>query len=97
MPSNAQVVFTPGTLLPGYCFTTWQQLYLDMIAQLTGYLPGNFSTFNYGNTTPPVDDQDKPWIRTNVDGSLDRLYVFFSGVWASPHPSPKEGQERRMW
>lgn len=58
-----------------------------MIVQLiTGSLPGNFSTFNYGNSVPLPEDEDKPWIRLNVDGTEDGIYVRFNGQWTRPHP-----------
>ena len=95
--NNAEVAFTPGTLPPNYCFTTWQQLYDDMIAQLTGFLPGNFSTFNYGDSTPSPDNRDKPWFRT-IGGQPDRWYVYFSGGWFAPYRSPAGiTGERMLW
>jgi microcystin-dependent protein len=41
---------------------------------------------NFGNTTPTADQQDRPWVRTNVDGSLDALYTFFAGGWYRKEP-----------
>lgn len=97
MPSNAPVMFTPGSLPPNYCFTTWQQLYIDMISQLSGFLPGNYSTFNFGNAVPSPDDQDKPWFRLNGDSSPDKWYVYFGGSWVSPHPTSASSSELRLW
>jgi hypothetical protein len=94
---SSQINFIPGNLGSGYCFTTFQQLYLDMISQLQGYLPGNFSFVNFGDDTPDPEDQDKPWVRT-IAGVMDRVYVFSGGYWASPNPTPAgPNGERRLW
>lgn len=96
MSENAQVVFTPGVLPPGYCFSTWEQLNLDIINRLTGFLPGSYSTFNYGDTVPSVDDTDKPWFRT-VLGVPDRWYVYVSGMWVARYRIPTSSFERMLW
>jgi len=94
--ANTNVVLTAGTLPQGYCFTTLQQYYNDIMALTLAQIPGTYSLFNYGPNIPDPADQDKPWIRTLTDGSLDRLYTF-NGVWCSPHPAPFSSSERRMW
>lgn len=55
---------------------------------MSGFLPGQFSTFNYGNDEPAVDDRSKPWLRTNPDGTFDKVYTFAGGLWVSPHHLP---------
>lgn len=90
------VILTPGTLPQGYCFSTLQQYYNDIIALTLAQLPGTASLFNYGANVPDPADQDKPWIRVAADGTLDGLYTF-NGVWCRPHPTPPSGSERRMW
>lgn len=90
------VTLTPGSLPAGYCFTSLQQYFNDIINNTSATLPGTLTLFNFGPNIPDPADQDKPWIRTNVDGSFDRLYTFF-GVWLSPHPTPYGGNERRLW
>lgn len=52
--------------------------------------------FNYGDSTPAVDDQDRPWIRT-IGGKPDRLYSFVDGEWVSKHSIPAGGNVRQMW
>lgn len=94
---SAPVDFVPGSFPPNYCPATYQQLYNDMIALLTGSIPGNFTFVNYGPTTPDADDQDKPWIRTGAMGEPDRTYNYFSGSWAALNPTPASGSERRLW
>lgn len=65
--------------------TTFGQLGLDIISATSASLSGTLNTFNFGNNTPAAVDQDKPWLRLNSDGTIDRWYVFSSGLWLSPH------------
>ena len=61
-------------------------------------LSGNYSLVNFGSTTPAAEDQDKPWVRTLVDGSPDRLYIYFNGNWVSPHAiQPSQLYIRWLW
>jgi len=94
--ANTNVVLTAGTLPEGYCFSTLQQYYNDIISLTLAQIPGTYSLFTYGPNIPDPADQDKPWIRTLSDGSFDRLYTY-NGVWCSPHPTPFSSSERRMW
>lgn len=86
MPQDAQITFVSQTLPEGVCPINEQERFNLYAAFLSGFLPGNFSSFNFGNSQPTVDNQDKPWIRTNADGTLDGLYVFANGAWLSPYP-----------
>jgi len=97
MPENAPVVLVPGSLPEGFCFTTWQALLNSFFTLSSGYLPGRYSFFNFGNTEPLPEDRDKPWLRLNGDGSMDQWYTYFSGQWLAPYPSPPSGSERRLW
>ena len=79
------VLLSTTGLPEDYCFTTSNQLALDIIANSTG----NFVTstiFSTGNATPSVANQDKPWFRYNSDGTPDGWYVYVSGNWLSKHP-----------
>ena len=67
MPMPTTIPLTPGSLPPGYCFSTWAQLVIDIFTGAFGTIPGSLgSGFNYGSDIPGVDDQNKPWIRTDV-------------------------------
>lgn len=90
------VTLTPGLLPQGYCFTSLQSYYNDIIALTLAQIPGTYSLFNFGSNLPDPADQDKPWVRTSADGTLDGLYTY-NGVWCRPHPTPYSGSERRMW
>lgn len=96
MPSNAIVTLVAGQLPQGFCFQTPQQYYEAIIAATSAFLPGNFSTFNFGNTVPDPGDQDKPWLRLDVNGDIDRWYVFV-GQWRAPNPIPPSSLERRIF
>lgn len=97
MPDNAPVVLVPGSLPEGYCLTTYQKLLNDFFNLSSGYIPGNYNFFNYGNTEPAADDRNKPWLRLNADGSRDDWYVFFTGQWLAPYRVPASSDERRLW
>lgn len=101
MPNNPQIIFTVGSLPPGFCPTSEQERVNGYIAQLSGVFPGTLNTFNFGNGLPTADNQDKPWIRTTSTGAFDRIFTFSGGAWISPHPSPAAvggiGNEVRMW
>ena len=86
-----------GTLPPGYKPSDWQDLVTKLEAIFNAYLPGSYKPVNYGSTTPAAEDQDRPWVRTNGDGSPDRTYVFFNGKWVARHPVDPASDERRMW
>ena len=83
MAGNVTLQF--AGLASGYCMTTFNQLGLDIITATSAALAGNTNTFNYGNSTPSAGNQDKPWLRLNSDGTIDRWYSFSSGLWLSPH------------
>lgn len=52
---------------------------------MAGFLPGQYNLFNFGNDEPSVNDRVKPWLRTNADGTYDKVYVFAGGAWVSTH------------
>ena len=97
MPSDANVTISADVLSSDFCHENWPATFAAWAALLHGTLPGTFSSFNFGNAVPDPADQDKPWIRTNADGTLDGLYVFAGGYWARPYPVPASAPERRIW
>lgn len=97
MAENAPVTLVPASFPEGYCPPNWQTLANDIAKGMAGFVPGAYNFFNYGNSEPGVDDRGKPWFRLNPDGSPDKWYVFFGGVWTSPHSVEAGGDERRMF
>lgn len=71
----------PQGTCPAWIISLWPQL-VDL---LSAELSGANNLFNFGNSVPAPADQDKPWIRINADGSPDKDYVFWNGLWVSPH------------
>ena len=97
MPTNQSVTLVKGTIPPGLCFSNIPELYNTFVDTTTAYVNGNYSLFNFGNSTPSADDNDKPWIRTDEDGRPDKMYVYKDGYWICKHPTPASGKERRIW
>lgn len=93
MATNAEVTFTAGTLPVGFCHTSWQGTFNTFVSLLAGTLPGEYSTFNFGSSTPAVADQGKPWIRTNADGTPNGLYVWYvtGNKWVMFQTLPEPG------
>lgn len=86
MPQDALLTVNPATLPEGTCYQTEQERLEGFAENLQVTLPGNYSTVNVGSDVPAADDRDKPWIRTNVDGSPDGVYHYFDGSWKRKHP-----------
>ena len=73
------------TVPSGICVQTNQDI-VDLV-QNYAHVQFNetYALFNFGASTPPVDQQDRPWLKLNADGSFDDVYVYFNGAW-----TPKE-------
>ena len=79
------------------CFQT-EQARANAIGQaLQVVFPLSSSTFNYGSTTPTVDNQAQPWFRLNGDGTPDKWYVYSNGFWISPNLRQASGSEVIFW
>jgi microcystin-dependent protein len=94
--SNAPIKFIATTIPAGLCFNNEQDRYNFFASNLRGFLPGVFSTFNYGSSEPAAEDRDKPWIKLNPDGTIDRVYVY-NGAWVAPHPWAPDCGVVMMW
>lgn len=75
-----------SALASPYCFSTWQQALADFSAVQSVQFPGNFTTYNFGVTSPSPADRDKPWRRTDTNGNPRGNWVFSQGVWLMEHP-----------
>lgn len=90
---STPIKLTPGELGTGYCPDTYQELYERMFGlgsasiEITGLVP------IFGSTEPAAADRDKPWIKLNVDGSLDGIFVWFNGAWTAALPDRAMIQE----
>ena len=98
MPSNLAVSTNVGTLPqafnPG---GDWQVVLNEFFKAVSFYVPGSYNFFNYGSTTPSVENQDRPWFRLNGDGSPDRIYTYFNGKWVARHLVTASSSYRAIW
>ena len=97
MPTNAPIVHTWGQLPPEYEPGDWNDLIQQISKLLSSTMSGSYNTFNWGSSTPSPEDQDKPWVKTNVDGSPDGVYFFFNGVWCRPHEVTPAASVRHIY
>lgn len=86
MASDLPITFNFAGLPESYCFTSFNRFALDIVAQMAGFVGGSYNLFNFGNDEPAVNDRTKPWLRTNADGTFDKIFVFAGGLWVSTHP-----------
>lgn len=81
-----QAIVAAQNIPTGTCYSTEQERLTDYANKLVVTWPATATLVVTSSSTPAVSDQDKTWVRLNVDGSLDGVYTFFNGQWASPHP-----------
>ena len=74
----------PSTL----CYSNPQSDWPLMVSYLSASVTGTLNMFNVGNSVPSADNRDKPWIRTNSDGTPDAVYNYSGGFWLTKHPLP---------
>lgn len=97
MPENAPVVIVPANFPEGYCPPDWQTLARDLANGMSGYVPGAYNFWNFGNSEPGVNDRGKPWLRLNPDNSPDKVFIFFGGGWVWPNPIEASSEERKIF
>lgn len=81
----------PGTLPPGACFTSEQQR-LNAFSEAQKAVLSGQSYYNFGSTTPAVENNAYPWFRTT-----DGRWYYFSGDWISPVGPEYHAGVRRLW
>ena len=94
MPNLTLITLTPPNLPIGYCPTSYQTLANDIISntQATFNSAIGNSFFNYGPTTPTLNNQVYPWL--DEDGNW---WVRNQGNWARKNPVPINSLERRIF
>lgn len=83
-----------------YCFTSFPRLFLDVAASLSGFLPGNYSTFIASQSEPDVADRDKTWIQLDASELPTGRFFRYIGGWYMRHPRRQDGedwQDERIW
>jgi len=94
MPNLTLITLTAPSLPVGYCPTNYQQLANDII----GGTQANFNSaigntfFNFGPTTPALNNQIYPWLDNN-----GFWWVFQGGYWSRQNPVTASGNERRIF
>ena len=94
MPNLTLITLTPPSLPIGYCPSNYQQLANDVIsgtqANFNSAIGNSF--FNFGPTTPALNNQVYPWLDENGN-----WWVFQSGYWLRQHPIAAGSDERRIY
>lgn len=94
MPNLTLITLTPPSLPVGYCPLNYQNLANDIISgtQATFNSAIGNSFFNFGSTTPALNNQVYPWL--DEDGNW---WVFNGGYWNRKNPVPPGTFERRIF
>lgn len=94
MPNLTLITLTPPSLPVGYCPTNYQQLANDVISGTQANFNSSIgnSFFNYGPTTPALNNQVYPWLDENGN-----WWIFQSGYWLRQHPIAAGSAERRIY
>lgn len=94
MPNLTLITLTPPSLPIGYCPSNYQQLANDVISgtQATFNSTIGNSFFNYGPTTPALNNQVYPWL-----DEKGNWWIFQSGYWLRQHPIAAGSAERRIY
>jgi hypothetical protein len=82
---STPIQLTPGTLA-STCFSSIQELNNAIVNGISAQAL-NTLAYVLSDTTPSADDRDKLWLKT-VSGAPERWYVYYNGLWVSPHQIP---------
>lgn len=98
---NGIISWTFGGFPDGYCYPGDPNDYANDLLNAT-ILTFNTSTanlfYNFGDTTPSVDNRIYPWYRTGASGADGWYYWSVAlGYWIQPHPVPISSDERRLY
>jgi len=94
MPNLTLITLTPPSLPVGYCPTNYQQLANDVISGTQANFNSSIgnSFFNFGPTTPTLNNQVYPWLDNNGN-----WWVFQGGYWSRENPVAAGSSERRIF
>lgn len=94
--SNAPIQFTFAGLPEGYCFTGFNRFALDIVAAMSGYVPGQYSVIIDSESEPAAADRGKLWFKREAGGApTGRLYAYFNGSWVCPNPEAANSDAMR--
>ena len=94
------VVNAMGSLPSGYCWPSSPQTYAnDIVALITSYVNGEFSSLVMSESAPDSDYNDLPWIKVDSSNSLIGLFTFSAdaAAWARTHPIEASSDVRQIW
>jgi hypothetical protein len=80
------IAITTASVPADYCGNSLRETWAFLVSLLQATLVGEVNLFNYGATTPAPDDQDKPWIKLDANGNIERIYSYSNGAWVARHP-----------
>lgn len=83
MPGNVDLSIEVPS---GTCYTAPSTDWPYLVSLITANLSGSLDTVNTGSATPDPSDRDKPWLRSNSDGSDDGIWSYYNGYWVQKHP-----------
>jgi hypothetical protein len=94
MPNLTLITLTAPNLPLTYCPSNYQQLANDIISgtQATFNSAIGNSFFNFGSTTPALNNQVYPWLDENGN-----WWVFNGGYWTRQNPVAAGSSERRIF
>lgn len=94
MPNLTLITLTPPSLPIGYCPTNYQQLANDVISGTQANFNSSIgnSFFNFGPTTPALNNQVYPWLDENGN-----WWIYKDGYWLRQHPIAAGSAERRIY
>lgn len=81
------VNITTASVPEDFCFQNWPQGWAFLVSLLSAEVAGTASFFNYGPNTPAPDERDRPWIRLDASGNIDKMYSYSNGAWVAKHPA----------
>lgn len=84
----AKPYLSPKATAVGVPFAPDFKTLLRDIAEHMG-IGGNLKSFTFGSTTPDVEDQDKPWLKTNLAGVPLGWFYFDGSAWRPIEPIGK--------
>lgn len=98
MASDALIQFHFAGLPPSYCFTTPSRFASDIVAQMSGFVPGEYSVIIDSETEPDAADRGKLWHKLLPGRAPSgKIYKYYLGKWVSPNPVEPNADERRWW
>lgn len=82
--------------LPFSCYPATPQALIDAAFSLGSARATELEGMVISDTTPSPENQGKAWYKT-VSGFPVMVFIYAGAQWIALHPSPPNGNERRLW